>query len=252
MPDAPEFISGTADLSLAGYQLKIQMEVPTGRKRPIHLLPLFNSVANALIDVAETMVAEQGRSITCKKGCGACCRQLVPISLSEAHRLRELVNELPEPRRSEVRARFSAARARLAETGLLELLVDPRRIAQTGESLAIEYFQQAIACPFLEAESCTIHEERPLACREYLVTSEAEHCSRPSAATVRCVKMPAEASAALLRLESTSPDYAARWVTLTLALDWAEDHPDATPERPGPELVRDFFDQLGGKKLASP
>src|SRR4051812_28384908 len=124
MPDAPEFISGTADLSLAGYQLKIQMEVPTGRKRPIHLLPLFNSVANALIDVAETMVAEQGRSITCKKGCGACCRQLVPISLSEAHRLRELVNELPEPRRSEVRARFSAARARLAETGLLELLVD--------------------------------------------------------------------------------------------------------------------------------
>jgi Fe-S-cluster containining protein len=252
MPNAPEFVKGTADLSLAGYQLSIQMEVPTGRKRPIHLLPLFHSVANALIEVAENMVAEQGRAISCKKGCGACCRQLVPIALSEARRLRELVDELPEPRRSEVRQRFASARTRLEQAGLLERLVDPRRITETSESLAMEYFKQGITCPFLEEESCSIHQERPLACREYLVTSPAEHCAKPSAADVRCVKMPAEASTALLQLEPTSADYAARWVTLTLALDWAEQHPDVTPERPGPELVRDFFNQLSGKKLSAP
>jgi Fe-S-cluster containining protein len=250
MPNVPEFVKGTADLSVAGYQLNIEMEVPTGRKRPIHLLPLFHSVANALIDVAENMVAEQGRAISCKKGCGACCRQMVPIAPSEARRLRDLVDELPEPRRSEVRQRFAAARARLAQAGMLERLVDPRLITQTSEGLAIEYFKQGITCPFLEDESCTIHGERPLACREYLVTSPAEHCSQPSAEHVRCVKMPAEASTALLQLEPASADYGARWVTLTLALDWAEEHPDATPERPGPELVRDFFDQLSGKKLS--
>ncbi|HKP62740.1 MAG TPA: YkgJ family cysteine cluster protein [Polyangiales bacterium] len=251
MADVPEFVNGTADLSVAGYQLRIEMEVPTGRKRPIHLLPLFHSVANALVEVAETMVAEQGRTISCKKGCGACCRQLVPVSPSEARRLRELVDALPEPRRSEIRSRFADARARLEQAGMLERLADPRRFADTSSTLAIEYFRHGIACPFLEQESCSIHEDRPLACREYLVTSAAEHCSQPTAETVRCVKMPAEASSALLQLEPASADYAARWVTLALALDWANEHPDLVPERPGPELVRDFFDKLSGQKLAS-
>jgi hypothetical protein len=35
----------------------------------------------------------------------------------------------------------------------------------------VRYFLQGVACPFLEAESCGIHPDRPLACREYLVTS---------------------------------------------------------------------------------
>jgi Fe-S-cluster containining protein len=245
----PEYVSATANLSVAGYQLNIQMEVPTGRKRPRHMLPLFHSVANALVEVAETIVREEGRTISCKQGCGACCRQLVPIAPSEARRLRELVDELPEPRRSLIRERFAAARSKLEQTGMIERLLDPTRIAQTGETLAIEYFRQAIACPFLEDESCSIHEERPLACREYLVTTPAENCQAPAPGHVTCVKMPAEASSALLQLEPPLADYAARWVTLTLALDWAERHPEETPERLGPEWVREFFQKLSGNKL---
>jgi Fe-S-cluster containining protein len=34
-------------------------------------------------------------------------------------------------------------------------------------------------CPFLEDESCSIHPDRPLVCREYLVTSPAELCAGP-------------------------------------------------------------------------
>ena len=40
-----------------------------------------------------------------------------------------------------------------------------------------EYFTYQVACPFLENESCSIHESRPIACREYLVTSSPEYCS---------------------------------------------------------------------------
>jgi Fe-S-cluster containining protein len=176
----------------------------------------------------------------------------VPIAPSEARRLRELVDELPEPRRSVIRQRFADVRARLAQAGMLERLVDPRRLIETGGDAAMEYFGLKISCPFLEDESCTIHEERPLACREYLVTSPAEHCAEPSAERVRCVKMPAEASTALLQLEPASAYYGARWVVLTLALEWAEAHPDTTPERPGPELVSDFFNGLRGKKTGQP
>ena len=37
--------------------------------------------------------------------------------------------------------------------------------------LGREYFQLGIPCPFLEEESCSIYHDRPITCREYLVTS---------------------------------------------------------------------------------
>jgi Fe-S-cluster containining protein len=249
MSNVPELVHASAELTVQGYQVRIEMDVPTAPKRPIHLLPLFQSVANALVEVGVSLAEADGHTVSCTKGCGACCRQLVPISPCEARRIRELVDELPEPRRSEIRARFSAARARLEPSGLTERLRDPARIGRTADALALEYLRQGIACPFLEEESCSIHVDRPLACREYLVTSPAKHCEQPTAATVRCVTMPIEASRAVMQMEPTSESYGAPWVTLTLALDWAEAHPDQAPEKPGPELVREFFSHLSEAPL---
>src|SRR5262249_43913345 len=140
--------------------------------------------------------------ISCRKGCGACCRQAVPITTVEARRLRELVDELPEPRRSEVQARFAEARRRLTEAGLLEKLLYPEQWTEgEARTLGVAYFQQAIACPFLESESCSIYHDRPMACREYLVTSPAENCSRPTAEGVRCLPLPFSVWKAVARLD---------------------------------------------------
>jgi len=249
MSNVPELVRASAELTVQGYQVRIEMDVPTASKRPIHLLPLFQSVANALVEVGVSLAEADGRTVSCTKGCGACCRQLVPVSPCEARHLRELVDELPEPRRSAIRARFSAAHDRLEASGLTERLRNPARIKQTAEALALEYLRLGIACPFLEDESCSIHADRPLSCREYLVTSPAEHCKQPTAATVRGVAMPIEASHAVMQMEPTSESYRASWVTLALALDWAEAHPDQAPAKPGPELVREFFSHLSEAPL---
>src|SRR5262249_44693347 len=138
--------------------------------------------------------------ISCKAGCGACCRQLVPISEVEARNIGELVNSLPEPRRSQICARFAEARHRLEKAGLLEKLLHPENWPKDErQATGTWYFEQGIACPFLEKESCSIYADRPIACREYLVTSPAEHCAHPSAETVRCVKMPLKFGTALAR-----------------------------------------------------
>ena len=249
MPSEPEVVSATAELSVAGYSLQIRMAVPTGSKRPKHLLPVFHSVADALVEVGVRRIAEHGRTISCHKGCAACCRQLVPLSTEEARQVRELVTALPEPQQSAIRERFAEARERLAQTELWERLNDPQRIGPDGAGIAHEYFALGIACPFLEHESCSIYHDRPLVCREYLVTSAPEHCQHPGPETVRCVKMPAEASAAMMQLEAAVESRPARWVPLTLALDWAETNPELEGERPGPELVREFFERLSGKPV---
>ncbi len=44
---------------------------------------------------------------------------------------------------------------------------------------------------------------------------------------------------------------AATWVPLVLALEWAEAHPEGPP-RPGPGLLREFFEQLTNKALPAP
>src|SRR5207247_8033826 len=113
----------------------------------------------------------------------------------------------------------------------------------------LEYVLQKVPCPFREDSYCSIYFDRPVTCREYLVTSAAEHCARPSRDTVRCVQLPLKVQHALTRFDPVPPSARyVRWVPLALAPDWADAHPDNTPPRPGPELLRELFDHLADKE----
>jgi len=101
------------EIKLGDRNLAAKFSVPAGPTRLMDLLPIVQRVADAIVDSAVADVEQQGKSISCKKGCGTCCRQLVPISEVEARRIRDLVYNFPEPRRSQVLARFAEARSRL-------------------------------------------------------------------------------------------------------------------------------------------
>ena len=255
MRDAsPSTITATAELAVAGRKLAVRLTVPTRPTRPRELLPLYRALAESFVAAGVANARDEGRTVSCRKGCGACCRQLVPISELEARRIAEVVEEMPEPRRSEVRTRFAAARERLDELGLLELLEHPSRIAPTeARTFGLRYFNAAVACPFLEDESCSIYEERPIACREYLVTSPAENCARPTLETIDCVDVPAKVSRAIRWLTADAAAPHASWVPLILAPAWAAAHPDEIEiERSGPDLVRELFGRLSGKDIEEP
>ena len=247
--------SGTATVSLSidGETYSARIEVPTGPVPLGRLLPAFRSVAESVVSVATARVESAGERISCARGCGACCRQLVPIAEVEARTVRDVIAEMPGARRSLIRARFEEARRRLEAAGLLGRLQDRERLGENERrELGLEYFRQGIACPFLEDEACSIYADRPIACREYLVTSPAENCARPSADTVRMVKLPAKAWLAVARTGAAPADRATRWVPLVLAPEWADAHPDGTPQRPGPDLLREFFEQLARKTKQIP
>jgi Fe-S-cluster containining protein len=206
------------------------------------VLPVARELTDATVAIAVGAAKREGRTVSCRAGCGACCRQLVPIAPVEARRLAALVEELPEPRRSQVRERFAVAARRLSSAGLLARLEAAPRDAAERRVLGLAYFAQRIACPFLDEESCSIYAERPLACREYLVTSPPERCAEPTAATVRTVELPARISNALARLEPRSG-----YVPLVLAPSWAAAHPPAAP-RPGTDILRSFIASLAPQR----
>lgn len=232
-----------------GWRLSARVAVPTGPCRTDDLLPLARALSNAVVGETVRAVERSGDCISCKAGCGACCRQLVAISEVEARRIAGVVANLPEPRRSTVRARFAEARRRLDGAGLLRELQDPDAVTDSGYgALTTAHFAQGIACPFLEEESCSIYEERPITCREYLVTSPAENCSRPTPENTRRVQILMPVFNAVARWQvAPSEHFLERWVPLILAPDWAEDHPDDSPARPGVDLLRELPGHLTGE-----
>lgn len=235
-----------------GDDVEMEMTLPAGPARLESLLPVFQRMADGFVGLGAERAGAEGRTVSCRKGCGACCRQLVPIGEDEARGIRQLVEDLPEPRRGEIRARFARARERLAETGLLPKLENRGIFAESEvRSVGLAYFHLGLACPFLEEESCSIHADRPISCREYLVTSPAALCADPKPGAIELVEMPAKVWTAVARAGSAEPP--ARylpWVPLILAPDWASTHPDESEPRPVEDVFRGVFTELAHRKGA--
>ena len=204
------------------------------------MLPVFQSLAHRVIDVAVAEATKRGESVSCKAGCGACCRQLVPISLTEARAIAALVAAMPEPRRSRVRARFADASGRLERAGLLdELRKFDEMPTEWHRTIHARYFPLRIPCPFLDDESCSIHPQRPVVCREYLVTSPPEHCAAATPGGVRRVPLHGEVSTDIVLLEYRGPT--ASRVALVLARAWADEH---RRDEPGPRPPVEWIEQV--------
>lgn len=231
--------AGTVELEVAAPEA----DVPVDR-----ILPLARAITDQIVELSILDAESQGRKVSCCAGCGACCRQLVPIGAAEAHKIAALVEEMPEPRRSEIRRRFDAAVQLLAESGLLADL--DARDAWRGDDrrrVGLAYFARGIACPFLEDESCSIHPERPLACREYLVTSPAANCSHPTPEGIEMVRVPGAPWTAVARLQPAAPgERSIPWTPLILALRYAADHPEGPAVRPARALVEELFRNVAG------
>ena len=161
-------LKGAITLNIGGRPLKIELKAPGETVGARRMLPVFRDITNAFVEFGIEGAKADGRKVSCKAGCGACCRQPVPISEAEAFDISEHVKSLPEPKQTEVRNRFDDSVDILASAGWFEKLDSlPKNAAKERRNLAIDYFGMDIPCPFLIDESCSIHENRPLACREY-------------------------------------------------------------------------------------
>ncbi|KAF0105626.1 MAG: hypothetical protein FD144_264 [Rhodospirillaceae bacterium] len=223
--------TATLRLSVGDLRVVHPITVPSGPVPAADVVPALQGLVNAVVAAAEA-----GKAISCRKGCGACCRQLVPISRTEAERLLSTVAALPAERRAVLEDRFAAAEVALAAADLKE------RKGRPDRELSTAYFALGIPCPFLEEESCSIHPDRPLVCREYLVTSPAELCAGPAQEGVAPVPVP-KVSLAARGLQDERED----WFPLALLMDWAKRRPGAGARRTGPEWIQRFLKGMSRK-----
>ncbi|NNE66502.1 MAG: YkgJ family cysteine cluster protein [Pyrinomonadaceae bacterium] len=251
MKEIKEWVTGKVSLTIGGKPINMEMTVPKDPVTVRRMLPVFRQLTNSFVGIGVGAAEADGKEISCKAGCGACCRQPVPLAETEVFELAELVENMPEPRRTEIKERFDKAFEHFASKGWFEKLDGVASMDKSvRHEIAIEYFSEQIACPFLEDESCSIHENRPVACREYLVTSPAEHCSSPTADTIEMVPILAKPSVALCRItQSTTKGTSVRFVPLITALEIARNYEEDQTEKSGEEWMADFFTELTHQEI---
>lgn len=173
-------------LGFPGHEREFTVPIPQGIVPLTAVLPASNAIADQEAAATIERIRAYGGEVSCRAGCGSCCRQLVVVSAVEAQGLADLVARMPAERQAVIRKRFADGIRKLEEAEILDRNTPPgNRMPQsrhqaTSERFLVDvqerYFRLQIACPFLENESCSIYDERPSICRQYHVTSPAENC----------------------------------------------------------------------------
>jgi Fe-S-cluster containining protein len=246
-------LTATAKLRIGNQKLELKLVVPADEVPAETLLPSLHQLSDRVVEGVEERVRKNGMEISCRKGCGACCRQPVPISRAEARLLAGIVQGMPEEAQAVIRERFDSALRHLRESGLEDRAMNYHRLSENEvRSMAHDYFALGIPCPFLEDESCSIHPFRPLVCREYLVISSPDYCATLAEDRIKRLQFPVSIAGAFAGMDGTAQRGENMYLPLIMALEWAEAHSSEVELRPGPSWVKTFFQDLSGAKIPDP
>ena len=192
------------------------------------IVPLARELCDRLL---ERRLADlpAGSSVTCRKGCSACCSYLVPVSVCEAIRLGQDLSDMPVPQRLRLeRATMSAAR---------KIMDFPQPPDGDIEDVSRWYRSLELDCPMLQNHLCQIYDVRPLACREYVVDKPPGLCEIDSLDSP--LELSVSVSQALGTLAGQLEQAPLEAVMLPLWLAWQyANQPRANRHWPMMEMVR--------------
>jgi Fe-S-cluster containining protein len=225
------------------------VEVDTGPMRLADLVPTAFGLTDILVGRANKAAEKIGRPISCRSGCGIRCCQIVPLSPPEVFYLADYILTLPAVRQKTVTEKFELIVKELDSHSLSSRLLDPEYTDELVLAIAEEYFALQLPCPFLAEGSCSIYEHRPVACREYNVTSPPEYCRDPYQFQVDKVAMPLPLSASLSWLTADLNGSIPRLIPLSLLLSWSSEQQELGQHYwPGLELFHSYMARIGQVK----
>jgi Fe-S-cluster containining protein len=153
----------------------IEITIPDKQVRLSEMVPFTHFITDQMVKAA---IDHSLLPVTCGKGCGVCCNQLVPLSIPELFFMVEQLRAMPPQERFPILSRFDTIEKHLIASNFIQTL---RTIDQTknDRTIAEHYFHLNLQCPFLDQQSCTIHSWRPVVCREFNALSDPKLCADP-------------------------------------------------------------------------
>lgn len=154
---------------------QFEQEVP---KRPNPLkLSKWLSKEIAEVEKQIDLIEEQfDVKCTCRKGCSACCKQLIGLSMSECLAIKPHIENLSKDKREVLKNNV------LKQCGILEEHNITNRVINSTQNEKVfqdKYFKLDMPCVFLDEEnSCSIYSVRPSLCWSYRNYGDKEQCEK--------------------------------------------------------------------------
>ena len=143
------------------------------------IVPLARSLCNELVTKLINKLRQDGNSVSCCKGCSACCSYMIPFSVPEVFRLNQEISTMPPENRCRIQKTLLDTAGKILKEKPENL--DTGETTQNKSQIQLSqlnkwYASLKIQCPFLSDNLCEIYHQRPLACREHIVTSTPSFC----------------------------------------------------------------------------
>jgi len=236
------------ELDVPGGPVRFDVHVTPRPARLSDMVPLARTLSARLSLVTLDNLRREGACVPCRKGCPACCTYMVPLSVPEAFRLRDDVSALPaDQRRSVHQSCVEAAQKILAAVpeDLAGNEPAPTDTQTHTSRLGGWYAGLDLPCPFLSDGVCASYRDRPLACREHLVTGSAAQCRGEGADEPSVAPVPVSVLECLGQLAAELEQLELEAVLLPLALPWAQENIERSRQTwPATAMVERFIEIL--------
>ena len=152
---------------------------------------------------------------------------MIPLSSAEAFRLHEEILAMPRDRkRNAIRSMLLAAR-KILEYRVPKLAT--KRHAEEPQTRDLqkisEWFNSLhLACPFLTANVCRIYVNRPIACREHMVTGNPSGCKITPNKATSIIEMPISIAEVLNEVSNRLEETESEAIILPVAIVWCNDN----------------------------
>jgi hypothetical protein len=216
-------------LKIDDDKVPLSATVPDMKVTGVEMVPVYQRLANDLVEHSVTRTLASGKSISCKAGCGACCAQAVPVMAFEAFHLAGVVKRMSATKQNVVRQRFSDGKARLEEA---DLLTDAENIDDMTEEQ-----RRVFGAKYLK-----LGMDRTIRCREFLVTSDAKYCAQLNPEKIDHIETQLSLIPALNQLsrENISKQKAG-WMLMNFSLDWAKSQKHKLRKKHGRTWLQEFI-----------
>ncbi len=239
-------IETAVELKVYGQPLRLRVRVPDGPANLAVVMPLAGRLAEKIAQKVARRLRAEGKRITCRKGCAACCKYLVPLSVPELFQLGSDLAAMPPQLTRTVAERFASTMKRIVEAGPPSIpessTVEAGGINCSPAGASGEWYAKLeVDCPLLINRLCAIYTQRPIACRQHFVTSPARFCVGFQPGRGEVVSVPLNISHALSLLAAEMEQRSPEAVALPLAPHWLQSHQDRLRRTwPGRLLVERF------------
>jgi Fe-S-cluster containining protein len=229
-------------LDIFGKSLRICIGAENKSAKLSDLVPLARLLSTKIISITRQHITNNGDIIACRPCCSQCCRHLVPLAIPEVMAMAQSERAFPEE------SCLLTARSILELTPkhfIEEFTKTESKICAKLKDISDWYSQINLPCPFLLNRLCTIYEQRPIACREHLVTGSASKCKANSTNQAQPVQIPISILEALAQLTSELEQTTIEAIILPFAVVWCRENPEYFKHTwPASQLVRRFINIL--------